>query len=137
MRILSLDVGLRRVGVAISDPTGTLARTLAVVRRDGNIWTRISEWVSEEGVGDIVVGYPLLLDGSKGAQARDVEAFVGELGQQVSAPIHLWDESLSTVRAQQIMIEAGRRRQDRKKRIDAVAAAVILQEFLDARPAKE
>ena len=137
MRILALDVGLRRIGVAISDPTGTLARTLAVVRRDGNIWTRIAQWVSDEEVGSIVVGYPLLFDGSKGSQARDVEAFVGELEQHVSAPIHLWDESLSTARAQQIMIESGRRRQDRKKHIDAVAAAVILQEFLDARPAKE
>jgi len=133
MRTLALDVGLRRIGVAISDPTGTLARTLTVTKRDAKIWKRIAQWVREHKVEQIVVGLPLLLDGTRGAQTQDVERFVRELEQHVSVPIHLWDESLSTVTAQRLMIAAGRSAKTRRKRIDAVAAAVILQDFLDAK----
>ena len=137
MRTLGLDVGLRRVGVAISDPTGMLARTLAVIKRGANTWTQIAQWVHDEEVGHVVVGYPLLLDGTKGAQTRDVDEFVQELERHVSVPIHLWDERFSTVTAQRLMISAGRNAREREKRIDAAAAAVILQDYLDAERRKE
>ena len=136
MRTLALDVGLRRVGVAISDPTGTLARTLAVVRRDSHIWNRIGDWVRDEVVGEVVVGLPLLLDGTRGAQAQEVEEFARQLEQHVRVSVRLWDERLSTVEAQRLMIDAGRSQRDRRDRIDAVAAAVILQDFLDAQHAE-
>ena len=90
----------------------------------------------DEAVGEVVVGLPLLLDGTRGAQAQEVEAFVRQLEQHVRVSVRLWDERLSTVEAQRLMIDAGRSQRDRRDRIDAVAAAVILQDFLDAQHAE-
>lgn len=132
MRILALDVGDRRVGVAISDPLGLLARSLAVVKRSGHDYQSIVDMVREYDVKRIVAGYPRNMDGSVGEQARRVEAYVDGLEEHVDVPIEFWDERLSTVEAQRLMIEAGRRARERRDRIDAVAAAVILQDYLDA-----
>lgn len=134
MRLMALDIGDRRIGVALSDPGQTLARPLQVIRcrSKGRDLDRIAALAREHEVGKIIVGHPLGLNGKAGVQARHIEAYAAKLQELVDTPVVLWDEGLSTVRAQQAMIEAGRKRRDRKRRIDAVAAAVILQDYLES-----
>lgn len=140
MRLLALDVGDRRVGVAVSDEMGLLASPLAVLQRRSKAddWVRIARLVREQGVGGLVVGHPLNADGSPGPQAQRIERYAAALVEALRAegldlPLTLWDEYGSTQRAQEAMIEAGRKRRDRQVRIDAVAAAVILQDYLDGQ----
>ena len=143
MRLLALDVGDRRVGVAVSDELGLIATPLTVVHRRSKAedFARIARLAREQGVEGLVIGHPLDDDGRAGAQAQRVEryaaALVGALrGEGLELPVVFWDERMSTVRAQEAMIAAGRKAQDRRARIDAVAAAVILQDYLDEqRPA--
>jgi putative Holliday junction resolvase len=138
MRLLALDVGDRRIGVAVSDATGLIANPLAVIRRASKLedFRRIAQLVRERGVEGVVVGHPLNADGSAGPQAQRVERYAIALAGALQAegldlPIVLWDEHMSTLRAQEVMIATGRKRKDRQMRIDAVAAAVILQDYLD------
>ncbi len=135
---MGLDVGERRVGVAISDTTGLLATPLVVVRRKSKAedFRRIARLVREQSAEGLVIGHPLNADGSAGPQARRVERYASALLEALSAEglnlrMFLWDERLSTQRAEQLMIEAGRKATERRGRIDAVAAAVILQDYLD------
>lgn len=138
MKLLALDVGERRVGAAISDATGLLATPLTVVRRTSKVedYCKIARLVREQGAGGLVIGHPLNDDGSAGPQARRVERYAVALLEALKAdgldlPMILWDERMSTRRAQELMLEAGRKARDRRGRIDAVAAAVILQDYLD------
>jgi len=134
MRVMALDIGDRRIGVALSDPGQMLARGLQVIHRraeQADIEV-IASLAKEHEVEKVLVGYPCRLDGTVGEQARKAEAYAEELREVVGIPVILWDEGLSTVRAQKAMIEAGRKRRERKKRVDAVAAAVILQDYLDS-----
>jgi putative Holliday junction resolvase len=143
MRLLALDVGDRRVGVAVSDELGLIATPLTVVHRRSKAedFARIARLAREQGVAGLVIGHPLDDDGRAGAQARRVERYAAALvdalrGEGLELPVVFWDERMSTVRAQEAMIAAGRKAQDRRARIDAVAAAVILQDYLDEqRPA--
>jgi len=134
MRLMALDIGDRRIGVALSDPGQVLARGLQVLhcRSRERDMAVIASLAKEHEVEKIVVGYPRRLDGTVGEQARKVEAYAAELQEVVKIPVILWDERLSTIRAQRAMIEAGRKRRERKERLDAVAAAVILQDYLDS-----
>lgn len=139
-RILGLDVGTVRIGVALSDPLGIAAQPFEVIdRRKANALTRIAEIVSENGVERIIVGRPLRLSGEAGLAAQAVDLFVLELAAKVKVPIDLWDERLSTAQAERAMIEGGARRETRRQNIDKVAAALILQSYLDATgtPAEE
>jgi putative Holliday junction resolvase len=138
MKLMALDVGERRVGVAVSDTTGLLATPLAVVRRKSKAedFDRIAQLVREQGAEGLVIGHPLNADGSAGPQARRIERYAAALSEALIADglnlqMLLWDERMSTQRAQQLMIEAGRKATERRGRIDAVAAAVILQDYLD------
>lgn len=140
MRILALDVGDRRVGVAVSDESGLIATPLTVVRRASKVedFARIAQLVREHGVGALVVGHPLNVDGSSGSQAQRVERYAEALDQVLRSEglglqFILWDEYLSTQQAQAAMIASRRKAKDRRARIDAVAAAVILQDYLDAQ----
>jgi putative Holliday junction resolvase len=143
MRILALDVGDRRVGVAISDPSGLLATPLTVVRRTSKAkdFATVARLVREQDAGLLVIGLPLERNGRAGGQARRIERYATELmkslqDEELDLPCTFWDESLSTQRAQRAMIASGRKARDRRARLDAVAAAVILQDYLDAhRPA--
>ena len=137
MRILALDVGDRRVGIAISDPTGMLARPLAVLKRSGRDYQSIVDLAKEHGVELIVAGFPRNMDGSEGEQARKAKAYLAGLEKHINVPVELWDERLSTFEAQRLMIEAGRCARQRRGRIDAVAAAVILQDYLDTGKGRE
>ena len=139
-RILGLDVGTVRVGVALSDPLGIAAQPFEVIdRRKTEPFARIAEIISENGVERVVVGRPLRLSGEAGPAVLAIEAFVAELVKRIEVPIELWDERLSTKQAERAMIEGGARREKRRQNIDKVAAALILQSYLDATgtPAEE
>jgi putative Holliday junction resolvase len=140
MRIMALDVGDRRVGIAVSDETGLIATPLMVLRRGSKAqdFAQIARLVRELGVVALVVGHPLNEDGSAGPQAQRIERYAAALTEAWQAEgldllAVLWDEYGSTQRAHETMIITGRKAKQRRARIDAVAAAVILQEYLDAR----
>jgi putative Holliday junction resolvase len=134
MRILGLDVGDRRIGVAMSDPMGILASALTVIERKGDRANlkSILDIIKENEVGCIVVGLPRSMDGSIGKQAAKTNDFVEELSELTDVPIRMWDETLSTVTAERLLRDAGRDLRQMKKRKDAAAAAVILQWYLDS-----
>ncbi len=135
MRILALDLGARRIGVAISDPTGTIAQGLEVIDRqaEGNVLTQIRRRVAVNLVERIVVGLPLRMDGSEGVEAEKVRRFVNRLREVVGVPVDVQDERLSSAEADRMMIAADVSRARRRRRRDAVAAALILQTYLDRR----
>jgi len=135
MRILALDLGERRIGVAMSDALGWLASPLTVLRcssRDAEL-SAIESLVKEHRIEQVVVGYPRNLDGSVGPQAEGVEKYIEQLRARLSTPVIPWDERLSTAQAERLIHETGRR--VKRERIDAAAAAVILQSYLDGQRA--
>lgn len=135
MRALGLDFGHVRIGVALSDPTGTIAQALEVIPHRGfrQVLGRIEELIKEYNVDRIVVGLPLGLDGKERKETAIVRTFVAKLQSAVSVPVELADERLSTVEAEKIMIEADIRRAQRRETRDSVAAALVLQTYLDRR----
>ena len=135
MRVLSLDVGDKRIGVAISDPSQVLARSLKVIQRSSrqDDFAAVAQLVKEYEVERVVVGYPRSLDGTVGGQAEKVERYAEGLAEALDVPVLLWDERFSTVSAERLMREAGLRGKKQRERVDAVAAAVILQDYLDSR----
>jgi putative holliday junction resolvase len=132
-RTLGLDVGERWIGVALSDPLGILASPLTRVERtdDDSAIEAIAGLVRKHGAKAVVAGLPYSLDGSVGQQAVRVQEFLRKLTGSVGVPVETADERLSTVTAIQGMIEAGVSRESRKGRVDAAAAALILQWYLD------
>jgi putative Holliday junction resolvase len=137
--VLAVDSGERRVGLAISDETRLLARPLVVLRRDtatGHLLQQLAAIVDREGVTQIIVGLPLNADGSEGRQARRARVFAGLLARTLPAPVAVWDERLSSREAEDVIRQQGRspRRVRERGALDAVAAAVFLQQYLDAHP---
>lgn len=134
MRILGLDIGRRRVGVAVSDPTGLIASSVAVIQRKSTqqLIEQIKKLVVDLEVDEIVVGLPLGTTGEKGPEAQHMMILAARLEREIGLPIALWDESYSTKEAEMMMIEAGRRRKARRRNVDAVAASLILQSYLDS-----
>ncbi|HSD26978.1 MAG TPA: Holliday junction resolvase RuvX [Vicinamibacteria bacterium] len=137
MRSLALDVGAVRIGVALSDEKGTLASGLVTLRAAGprKDAQAVARLAREHGVGEVVVGLPLRLDGTLGSGGEEVLAFVERLRRVLPVPVVTRDERLTSVAAGERLAEAGVRRRDRRARIDQAAAALILQEHLDARKA--
>jgi len=140
MRILALDLGERRIGVALSDVLGFLATPLTVVQSADRkaALAAIEHLVYEHDVRRVIVGYPRSMDGTAGRQAQLVDRYVEKLRARLrgadgrrKVPVILWDERLSTAQAHRLIHEAGNRVQ--RDRIDAAAAAVILQSYLDAQ----
>jgi len=131
MRIMGVDYGKKRVGLALSDETGMLAMPLETVET-GKAFQRIREITAEKGVGKIVVGMPRNMDGSDGPQVEAVRQFIQSLGRQATFEIKTWDERWTTRMVERSLIEANVSRQKRKKVIDQLAARQILQEYLDA-----
>jgi putative Holliday junction resolvase len=133
-RILGLDLGRRRIGVAVSDPSGLLASPEGSIEVRGSPegLAEVCDLMERYGVARVVVGHPLLLDGTAGEEARQVEAWAERLRERVSVPVELWDERLSTVAAERALLEGGMRREKRRLHRDAVAAALMLQSYLDA-----
>jgi len=142
-RYLGLDVGNRRIGVAVSDELGLTAQPVMTLERrrsapgisrdDLRSLTRIAR---RFGVVGIVLGNPVHLSGEASAQALKTQAFAAELGELSGLPIHLWDERLTTREAHQILYEAGHFRQQHRGVVDQVAATLILQSFLEERGTK-
>jgi len=137
MRVLALDVGERRIGVAISDPTGTLARplqTLVHTSREED-FSAIAAFVAEYGAGLVVVGRPLSLDGTEGPQARRVARYALALAATLPVPVVAWDERFTTVAAEEILRQTRKKKRRARARdeVDAIAAAVILQSYLDGQ----
>jgi len=130
---MALDVGSVRIGVALSDPTGTFAQPTETLLRYKKPEARIAELLARHEVGTLVVGQPLTLKGEAGPAVRAIAAFVESLKKTVSVPIVMWDERLSTAHAERDMISLGARRATRRQHIDKVAAALILQSYLDSR----
>jgi len=133
MRIVGLDVGERRIGVAVADERLRVALPAAVVERSElpADLDAIARLVQEQGAEAVVVGLPISLNGSLGPQAQVVKAFGQELAARLALPIEYWDERLSTVEAQRRLATAGHRGPKAKARRDALAAAIILQGYLD------
>lgn len=129
-KVLGLDLGSKRIGVALG--TGTVATPYEVVER-GRHLARIRELLEETGATAIVVGLPYSLDGSKGPAARTIEAEVEALRSRLDVPIELWDERFSTVTAHQSLMDQKMKGDARRRVVDKVAAAVLLQSWLDAQ----
>lgn len=150
-RVLALDVGERRIGVAISDPLGVVARPLmTIVRRSREEdFSAVAALVAEHGVDLVVVGHPLSLNGSGGPQARSVRRYARALAAHLPVPVVLYDERFSTAAATEIIRanltthrhtmgkNARNARSAERARLDAVSAAVILQRYLDSLTPKE
>ncbi|QNM06952.1 Holliday junction resolvase RuvX [Qiania dongpingensis] len=137
MRIMGLDFGSKTVGVAVSDSLGITAQGVEIVRRpdEGKLrrtLARLEELIAEYQVEKIVVGYPKHMNGDVGDRAEKSEAFAEKLRTRTGLPVELWDERLTTVAADRVMMEAGIRREHRKDYVDKIAAALILQGYLDS-----
>lgn len=132
MRTLGLDVGNKRIGVAISDSDGRLAVPVRVHDRRGDDARQLAEFARAEGVERIVVGLPVSLDGSEGEQAEVSRDFAALLAKRTDVEIVLYDERLSSAEADRHLQAAGLRAKQAKQHRDAVAAAIILQAYLDS-----
>jgi len=133
-RILGVDYGRKRVGIAVSDPTNLIARGLTVLENGKTLIPRICEIISKEGARRVVVGLPLTLRGEKGEMAMEVERFIERLGAASGVPVVAFDERHSSTSALTSMIEMGVPMKKRRVRgaVDRVASALILQSYLDA-----
>jgi putative pre-16S rRNA nuclease len=130
MRILALDVGKRRIGIAITDPLAIIARPHSTIPRNREAAQKIASIIQEMDVGKLLVGLPLHLSGAEGEQAADVRGFVEKISAHISIPIVFRDERLTTVEAEQRLWDKRGDWRKRKKEIDAVAASVMLQDYL-------
>jgi putative Holliday junction resolvase len=136
MRIMGLDYGSRTVGVAVCDPLGITAQTVeTITRRDENklrqTLARIETLAAEYGVERIVLGYPKNMNNTLGDRAKKSEELKAALERRTGLPVVLWDERLTTVAAERVLMESGVRREHRKESVDQIAAAMILQGYLD------
>ncbi len=134
-RILGLDIGDKRVGMAVSDEIGITAQPVGTLERSGSKadFERIIETAEEYGASEIVAGLPKRLNGSSSPQTEKVESFLAELRTRTDIPVKEWDERLTTVSAEASLIEANVRRKARRKVVDSVAAQIMLQHYLDCR----
>lgn len=132
-RILAVDYGSKRVGVAVSDPTRLIAEGVTTLRNDENLLEGMRHLIREHDAVRVVVGMPYAPDGGKGAKALEIERFIKELERVAGVPVDTWDESYSSADARQVFVESGMRRRKRreKKRVDQMAARLMLQEYLD------
>ncbi|MBQ7418415.1 MAG: Holliday junction resolvase RuvX [Acidaminococcaceae bacterium] len=136
MRIMALDLGTRTIGVAVSDVTGLIANGIETVRRTSpeRDFSTLEQLVAQWEIGEIVLGYPKNMNGTIGERAKVSEQFAEELKNRFPGiSVVLWDERLSTVAAERVLIDADLQRKKRRKVIDMMAAVVILQNYLDSR----
>ena len=131
MRILGLDIGEKRIGIAISDETETIAQGLETIDATGGVLKRIEEIVSENNIKEVVVGLPLKMDGSRGPAAEKVLRFSEKLKGRLSVAVSTFDERLTTKQGESILIEADMSRKKRKMKIDRIAAQIMLQTYID------
>jgi putative Holliday junction resolvase len=133
-RVLGIDHGDARVGVAISDELGMLAHPLETIAvKDKDPVARVAELVADRGAGAVIVGLPRNMDGTSGPAAEKARAFAEKLRGFVTCPVRLWDERLTTVAAQKALQAAGKNTKESRQVIDQVAAQMILQGWMDAQ----
>lgn len=135
MRILGLDYGSKTVGVAATDELGITVQTVETIfRKEENklrrTYARIEELIEELNISSIVVGLPLNMDGSESVRSAMCRDFAANVERRTGLPVIMWDERLTTVQAEEILIESGVARQDRKKYIDKIAAQIILEDYV-------
>jgi putative Holliday junction resolvase len=135
MRLMGLDVGDKRIGIALSDEGAVIASPQETLERRGNRKdiAHLLDLAEREDVAEILVGMPFSLDGSEGPQAQKVGRFIEALKAETTIPVTTWDERLTTVVAERALIEGDMSRAKRKQTVDRVAAALILQGYLDSR----
>ena len=134
MRILALDHGTKRIGVAVSDELKMIAQPLEYILAEpsADFLTRLKELIHEKEVELILVGMPRNMDGTYGPAAQKVQEFVAVLKGALSVPIKLWDERLTSAQANRLLIQGNVRRNKRKEKVDKMAAAILLQSYLDS-----
>ena len=135
MRIMAIDYGDARTGIAISDPTGLLAGYTTVIhsRKSEVVAEEIARLVKEHGVEELVMGFPRNMDGTEGPRAELYRTFAGRVEEATGLKPVLWDERRTTVDAHRILFDAGKNGKKRKKTVDAVAASLILEGYLEFR----
>ena len=135
MRVLAVDPGSKRVGLAISDPTGTIAQPLTTVAGEPSdtLPSRLADIAREKEVTRIIVGLPRRMDGSYGPEAKSARELADRLRKASGLPVELVDERLTTVAAERSLLEGGARRAKRRQAVDRVAAALLLQSSLDRK----
>lgn len=135
MKILGIDYGDARTGLSVSDPTGLIAGSPSVIsewNRDRLI-EKLIAYIRDNRIEEIVLGYPKNMDGTVGERAQKCEALAHDLESATGLPVILWDERRTTVAAHQILHQAGKKAKQHRKNVDAVAATLILQGYLDRR----
>ena len=134
-RVMGLDVGSRRIGIAISDPLGLTAQGLPTLLRQNkrHDLEGLARVIAEYQVSEIVVGYPLRLSGAEGIQSEKMQVFAGELRKKFGLPVHLWDERLSSTQANRLLRETDLSIKKRGQAVDRMAAILILQNWMEAR----
>lgn len=133
---MGIDFGSRRVGISISDPLQIIAVSLETIGNTPSLLPRIEELVEREGIGLVVVGMPFNLKGEKGVKGQEVERFVVRLKSHLAVEVVTWDERFTSTLAHSTMLQMGTKKKERrtdKGRIDAMAAAIMLQSYLDSR----
>ena len=135
MRILALDHGTKRIGVAVSDETKTIAQPLEFIPAEpfADFLERLKKLLIEKEIDLILVGLPRNMDGSYGPAALKVQEFMAVLRTAVTVPIKTWDERLTSAQANKVLIQANVRRAKRKEKVDKMAAAILLQSYLDGQ----
>lgn len=135
MRVLAIDHGTKRMGIALSDETATIAQPLEFIPAEpfNDFLARLKQLLTEKQVDQILIGMPRNMDGSYGPAALKVQEFVAVLKETIAVPIKTWDERLTSAQANRMLIQAEVRRDKRKQRVDAAAAAILLQSYLDSR----
>ena len=134
-RILGIDYGLRRIGLALSDPMNIFAKPILTIdqKQTSNIFNDIIKIIKENSVNQIVIGMPLNMKGKDSRQTIIVKEFKNKLEEKIKFPVHFQDERLSSKSAKQILIMENKSPSKNKKNIDSIAASIILQEFLDSK----
>jgi len=135
VRLLALDHGTKRIGVAVSDPMKVIAQPLEYILAEpfADFLTRLKEILRDQEVEMILIGMPRNMDGSYGPAALKVQEFVAALKGAVTVPIQTWDERLTSAQANRFLIQSNVRRDKRKQKVDQTAAAILLQSYLDSR----
>lgn len=134
-RVLGIDYGSRRVGLALSDPTKTIASPLITLEQDGlgEWWQQLASIIRDQAVDVIVVGYPLTMRGSASKQTVSVEKFIAELRERYAIPVYRYDERLTSVAARRNLAQRGTKTKIDKGIVDKIAAALLLQDFIDSQ----
>ncbi len=135
MRVLAIDHGTKRMGIALSDPSGMIAQPLEFIPAEpfAAFLERLKSLIVEKEVELILIGMPRNMDGSYGPAAAKVQEFVAVLKENIAVPIRTWDERLTSTQANRFLLQADVKRKDRKEKVDKAAAAILLQSFLDSR----